>query len=85
MAVNATPKAMLAILDEPYFENSYEAQIFGYLQQFIGNMSNEEVRRFLRYTTGSTALLAENISVTFNAMSDLAHRPIATLVDVSLN
>ena len=77
MAVNATPKAVLAILDEPYFENSCEARIFGYLQQFIGNMSNEEVRRFLRYTTGSTALLAEHISVTFNVMSGLGRRPIA--------
>ena len=77
IAVNATSKVVLAILDEPFFENRCEARVFGYLQQFIGNMTNEEVRRFIRFTTGSSALLAEHITITFNATSGLARRPIA--------
>ena len=51
--------------------------MFSYLQQFIGDMKRAEIRRFLRFTTGSSVLLASNISVAFNSLSGLARRPIA--------
>ena len=36
-----------------------------------------EVRRFLCFTTGSSVLIANRISVTFNNLSGLARKPIA--------
>jgi len=39
-------------------------------------MKNEEVRQFLRFTAGSSVLVVNRISVTFNNLSGLACRPI---------
>lgn len=77
LSLSATPEKVLSILDEPLEENSSQARIFAYLQQYVGNMKNEEARRFLRYTTGSSVLTGRNISVSFNGLSGLARRPIA--------
>ena len=76
-SLSATPAKVLAILEEPMEENSCQARVFTYLQQYIGNMKNEEVRRFLRYTTGSSVLIGEHITVSFNSLSGAARRPIA--------
>ena len=32
-----------------------------YLLQYVGNMSNSEVRRFLRYVTGNLSLVVDKI------------------------
>ena len=40
-------------------------------------MKRAEIRRFLRFTTESSVLLASNISVPFNSLSGLARHPIA--------
>lgn len=40
-------------------------------------MKVEEVKKFLRYVTGSTVLIKENLTISFNALSGLARRPIA--------
>jgi len=77
MAINATPDKVLAILEEPFLQNEAQARVFGYLQQFIGNMKSDELRRFLRFTTGSSALMAKQISITFNSTTGAARRPIA--------
>ena len=50
---------------------------YGFLQQFVSNMKNDEVRQFLRFTTGSSVLVVNCILVTFNNLSGLACRPIA--------
>lgn len=76
-SLSATPAKVLAILEEPMEENSSQARVFTYLQQYIGNMKNEEVRRFLRYTTGSSVLIGEHIIVSFNTLTGAARRPIA--------
>lgn len=77
LALTATPAKVLAILEEPHEANSCQARVFIYLQQFVGNMNNHEVRRFLRFTTGSSVLSLSHISITFNNLSGLARRPIA--------
>ena len=77
LSLSATPAKVLSILVEPLQENSSQAQVFEYLQQFIANMRMDEIRRFLRFTTGSSVLIAEKIAVTFNALSEISHRPIA--------
>ena len=40
-------------------------------------MKNIEVRDFLRFVTGSSALIVDEISVTFNGLSGFSRRPIA--------
>lgn len=77
LALSATPEKELSLLEEPFTTNECEARVFGYLQQFIGSMRKEEVRQFLRFTTGSSAVIATHISVSFNNLSGLARRPIA--------
>ena len=75
--ISGTPEKVLEILEEPAYENDCEVRVFGYLQQFIGDMKRAEIRRFLRFTTGSSVLLGSKISVIFNSLSGLARRPIA--------
>ena len=38
-----------------------QSRIFGYLTQFIGNMKVDKVRRFLRFVTGSSALVVKEM------------------------
>ena len=56
---------------------SSQARVFGYLTQFVGNMKVEEVRRFLRFVTGSSALVVNEIKIEFNNLAGLNRRPIA--------
>ena len=39
-------------------------------------MNNAEACHFLTYTTGSSVLISQRISVTFNGLTGLARRPI---------
>ena len=45
--LSATLRKVLTILQEPVASNSCQSKIFSYLQQFIRNMNQAEVRRFL--------------------------------------
>ena len=47
----------IAAIDEPEELNMCQARVLDYLKQFIGNMKTEDLRRFLRFTTGSSVLL----------------------------
>ena len=76
-AVNATPDKVLSILTEPIMQNEAQARVYKYLQQYIGNMKGCELSRFLCFTTGSSALLTKEISVTFNSNSGKGRSPIA--------
>ena len=40
-------------------------------------MQNEEVRRFLRFTTGSAVLITEKITISYNSLTGFSRRPIA--------
>ena len=86
------------MIDEPFFNSKSEERVFGYLQQFVGNMSSDVTQKFLRFVTGSSVAVCPKIDITFNALSGLARRPIAhtcaplevptsysTYVEVALN
>ena len=51
--------------------------MFNYLRQYIGNMTLEELRLFLRFVTGSSVCSATKIEIQFNMLSGLARRPIS--------
>ena len=74
--LTATPAKVLDLLDESQVENHSEERIFQFLQQFVGNLSTEEVGIFLRFVTGSSVPVGK-IQVTFNRLCGLGRRPIA--------
>ena len=61
-------------MQEPTFASSDEERVFGYLQQYVGGMKVDEVKRFVRFVTGSSVLTGSNISI---AVTGLARRPFA--------
>ena len=77
MALCATPAKVWAIIEEPNEADASQCRVFQYLQHYIGNMKSDEVRQFLRFTTGSSLMIAKRISIKFNMLSGLARRPIA--------
>ena len=54
-------------------DDECQAWVFTYLQQFTGNMKNDEI---LRCVTGTSVMLPDGISVCFNESSGLMRRPI---------
>ena len=76
-AIHGSPAKVLALLDDDVcLGNENQERVYGYLQQYIGNMDEDEIRNFLRFVTGSAVCSAKVISVTFNAADGLARRPI---------
>ena len=84
LSLNATPAKVLSVIDEPFQENDCQSRVFGYLRQYIGDMKMDEVRRFLRFATGSSVLIAEHITISFNGLNGLARRPIAQTCSCTL-
>ena len=76
-ALTASPEKVLEQVQEPTFASPDEERVFGYLQQYVGGMKVDEVKRFVRFVTGSSVLTGSNISITFNAVTGLARRPFA--------
>ena len=68
---------VLKVIKEPAVLEPLQETTYGYLLQYIGNMRNAGVRDFLRFVTGSSALVVDEIKVTFNGLSGLSRRPIA--------
>ncbi len=75
-SLTATPVKVLEVLEEPEGMNPAQDRVFQYLQQYIGNMSCNEVRTSLRFTTGSS-VLCQNLRVIFNSVSGLGRCPFA--------
>ena len=73
---SATAANVLKVIKEPPFDDSAQAVVFGYLTKYVGNMKDNELRNFLRFVTGSSALVVKDIFVTFNGLSGLSRRPI---------
>ena len=83
-ALNATPSAVLRVVEEPFDMNYAEERVFGYLLSFIGSLKQNELRLFLRFVTGSSVLIAKVIKVTFNNLSGLARRPTSHTCDCQI-
>lgn len=48
------------VLDEPEFCNKAEHEVWLFLRKFIGNMSFQKLRAFIRFTTGSVMSCSKN-------------------------
>ena len=83
LALTATSAKTVEII-EASCNNENEERVLGYLQQYVGGMTQDKVRRFLRFTTGSSVCLAKKISVTFNIVCGFSRRPISHTCDCVL-
>lgn len=77
VASNATVSSVLKAIKEPSFRTSAEKCAYGFLVQYIGNLRGSGIRDFLRFVTGSSALVVDSIYVTFNGLEGLGRRPLA--------
>ena len=68
---------VLSLLQEPQMDIPSKEEVWLYLQRFIGNMTNDELRTLLRFVTGSFVISVSAIAVSFNNLDGLARRPIA--------
>jgi len=75
-ALAASPEKVIESITEPVFEDQNEERVFGYLTQYVGNLSVTDARCFLRFTTGSSVCVTQPIYVVFNNLMGLARRPI---------
>lgn len=83
MTLTANPGKVVSILQSLPL-NSNEERVFTYLKQFIGSMNQDDVRKFLRFTTGSSVCLTKSIRVHYNSLSGFARRPVSHTCDCSL-
>lgn len=65
-SLNATPQQVIKKLKEPVVMEPDEARVFGYITSSMGNLPLDELTSFLRFVTGSSSLIPDDISVTFN-------------------
>ncbi len=82
--LTVSPKKVIEVLDVSFAKNPAEERIAGYLVEMIGNMSTVILQRFLRFTTGSSVLIVNSITVEFNRLSGLGRRPCAHTCDCTL-
>lgn len=75
IALTATPNKVLEVLNSDT-ANENEERVMMYLKQFIGGMNQDMIRRFMRFTTGSSVCLSRNINVVFNGSNGLSRHPI---------
>ena len=75
MALNVTPEAVLDILSTSDDIDANQTRFFSYLKTFIGNVTSQDLRNLLRFTTGSSVMMKKKISVSFNSLDGLARRP----------
>ena len=77
LSLSVSVDKVLSILQEPIMRNHSEEEVWQYLRRFVGNMTVDELRTFLRFVTGSFVISVPSISVSFNTLDGLARRPIS--------
>jgi len=83
-ALNASVKSVLKSISEPTAMNAAEDKVFKFLRTYITNMKIEELRRFLRFVTGSSVLTSKEITIIFNNLTGAGRRPLAHTCDCVL-
>ena len=63
------------MLVEPILEDPGQAAEYNYLLQYVGNMKQGKLSNFLRFVTGSSAIIVDSIEVGFNGTSGFGRAP----------
>ena len=80
-SLTVSANKILDVLVFPALQNPAQQRVSGYLVQMIGNMTETQLQDFLRFTTGSSVLIASKLSIEFNGLSGLARRTIVHTCD----
>ena len=66
-ALSASAEKVLEMLEEPVvLVDPLQVNAIGYLRQFIGNLNQDGVHRFLRFVTGASVCGSRNIQIDFH-------------------
>ena len=76
-ALTSSPARVLKLLEDAEEEDVGQQRILSYLRQFTGTMNPDELRNFLRFTTGASICISAKIDVMFNHLTGIARCPIA--------
>ena len=63
LSLSVSVDKVFSILQEPIMQNQSEEEVWQYLRRFVGNMTVDELRTFLRFVTGSFIISDPSISV----------------------
>ena len=74
-ALAVSQARVLAMIEEPEFVNCNEERVWGYLTQFVGSMTQDELQAFVRFVTGASVCLSQHIRLIFNTLDGFARRP----------
>lgn len=77
LALSASPAKVLEQLEEPDLKDVNQDRVLGYVRQYIGSMTHEEVQLFLHFVTSSPVCTSRGVRVTFNSTTGAGRRPIA--------
>ena len=66
---------VLSLLVEPCTNDEAEEKTWFYLRSYIGNMSDEELRPFVRFVTGSFVISVKSIAISFNKSDGFSRHP----------
>ena len=79
-----TSKRVKDILMFPPEMNSTQNRVAKNLKRYIGEMTESDLKLFLRFCTGADLLLGKEITVTFTETSDFQCRPVALTCSCNL-
>jgi len=82
--LTVTPSKVLAMLDVSSFISPVEERVYGFLISMVGNMTQRELKLFLRFVTGCSVCLSSKINVKFSDLTGVARRPTASTCDFTL-
>ena len=75
-ALSVSPAKVIKMLEDVPVNNKAEQRVLGYLHQYIGNISNEQLCDLLRFITGCGVCIGP-ISVMFNGLDGFERRPMS--------
>ena len=71
-SLTANHEEVIKMIREPDTMNGAEERVYGYLINFVGSLKPEDLQGFLRFVTGSSVMLPNDITVGFNAATGLS-------------
>ena len=75
-ALSVSPAKVIKMLEDVPVKNKAEQRVLGYLHQYVGNISSEQLCDLLRFITGCGVCIGP-ISVTFNGLDGFERRPMS--------
>ena len=75
--LNPSPRKVCQLLSFPDNMTVEQVTVSNHLKRFIRELTDDNIKKFLRYCTGSDLIIAKEITVAFVRVTGLARRPVA--------